>query len=170
MAPHFKFETATLTAGFFPVEIYHFPSVGRTCGIFKYRRVSKCTVELEKNLVSKDPLVGSSQEFPNNLLSLRVLRRIFVGSVDKKKSASAIACQGRSVRADQAAGLVRSQVPGHLGADAMLEPADGRTAQRTKDAVHGPLVVTQAVQYVLDSQPVRFGHTGLVGHGRHQRG
>jgi hypothetical protein len=26
------------------------------------------------------------------------------------------------------------------------------------------------VQYVLDSQPVRFGHTGLVGHGRHWRG
>ncbi len=74
------------------------------------------------------------------------------------------------MRADQAAGLVRSQVPGHLGADAVLEAADSGTGQRTKDAVHGPFVVTQAEQYVLDSQPVRFGHTGLIGHGRHQRG
>ena len=74
------------------------------------------------------------------------------------------------MRADQAAGLVGSQVPGHLRADVVLEAADSRTGERTKDAVHVPFVVTQAVQYVLDSQPVRFGHTGLVGHGRHWRG
>ena len=71
---------------------------------------------------------------------------------------------------DQAASLLRTQVPGHLGADVVLEAEDGRTGRRTKDAVHGAFVVTQAVQYVLDSQPVRFGHTGLVGHGRHRRG
>ena len=70
------------------------------------------------------------------------------------------------MRADQAAGLAGSQVPGHLRADVVLEAVEGRT----KDAVHVPFVVTQAVQYVLDSQPVRFGHTGLVGHGRHWRG
>jgi hypothetical protein len=81
-----------------------------------------------------------------------------------------LACQRQSVRADQATGLLRSQVPGHLGADVVLEPADGRTGQRTKDAVHLPFVVTQAVQCVLDPQPVRFGHAGLVGHGRHLRG
>jgi hypothetical protein len=81
-----------------------------------------------------------------------------------------IACQRQSVRTDQAAGLLRTQVPGHLGADVVLEAADGRTGQRTKDAVHGAFVVTQAVQCVLDSYPVRFGHTGLVGHGRHRRG
>jgi len=81
-----------------------------------------------------------------------------------------VACQRQSVRADQAAGLLRSQVPGHLGADVVLEAADGNTRQQTKDAVHVPFVVTQAVQYVLDSQPVRFGHTGLVGHGSHWRG
>ena len=74
------------------------------------------------------------------------------------------------MRDDQAAGLVGSQVPGHFGADVVLEAADGRTGQRTKDAVHVPFVVTQAVQYVLDSQPVRFGHTGLVGHGCRRRG
>ena len=60
------------------------------------------------------------------------------------------------MRVDQAAGLLRSQAPGHLGADVVLEAADGRTGQRTKGTVHGPFVVTQAVQYVLDPQPVRF--------------
>jgi hypothetical protein len=80
-----------------------------------------------------------------------------------------VACQRQSVHADQAAGLLRSQVPGHLGADVVLEAADGRTRQRTKDAVHVPFVVTQAVQYVLHPQPVRFGHTVLVGYGRHRR-
>ena len=74
------------------------------------------------------------------------------------------------MRADQAACLVGSQVPGHLRADVVLEAADGRTGERTKNAVHMPFIVTQAMQSVLDSQPVRFGHTGLVGHGRHWRG
>jgi hypothetical protein len=46
------------------------------------------------------------------------------------------------VRADQAAGLVGSQVPGHLRADVVLEAADSRTGERTKDAVHVPFVVT----------------------------
>src|SRR5271165_1709048 len=90
LVPHLKFETATLTTDFFPVEIYHSPSVRRACGVFKHRWVSKRTVELEKNLVSKNPLVGSSQEFPNNLLCLRVLRRIFVGSVDKNIGIQAV--------------------------------------------------------------------------------
>ena len=74
------------------------------------------------------------------------------------------------MRADQAAGLLRSQVPGHLGANAALEAADGRTGRWTKDAVHVPFVVTKAAQYVLDHPSVRFGHTGLVGHDRHRRG
>jgi hypothetical protein len=76
----------------------------------------------------------------------------------------------QSVRADQSAGLLRSQSPGHLCADVALEAADGRTGQWTKDAVHVPLVVTLAAQRILDPQPVRFGHTGLVGHGRHRWG
>jgi hypothetical protein len=74
------------------------------------------------------------------------------------------------VRADQSAGLLRGQAPGHLCADAALEAADGRTGQWTKDAVQLPFVITQAAQRVLDLQPLRIGHTGLVGHGRHRWG
>ena len=81
-----------------------------------------------------------------------------------------VACQPKSVRADQSAGLLSSQVAGYLGADVALETADGRTGQGTKDAVQVPFVVTQAAQCVLDPTPVRSGHTRFVGHGRHRLG
>src|SRR5262249_7708941 len=78
--------------------------------------------------------------------------------------------QRHSVRADQSTDLLRSQVPGPFGADLALEAADGLTGQRTKYAVQPPFVVTQALQRVLDPLPVRFGHSGLVRHGRPRRG
>ena len=74
------------------------------------------------------------------------------------------------MRADQSVGLLRGQAPGHLGADVVLEAADSRAGQWTKNAVHVPFVVTQAEQRFLDPQPVRSGHPRLVGHGRHRRG
>jgi len=74
------------------------------------------------------------------------------------------------VRVDQSARLVRSQAPGHLGADVALETADGRTGQRTKDPVRLPFVITQALERLLHPEPFRSGHPGLVGHGRHRRG
>jgi hypothetical protein len=88
--PHLKFETATLTTGFLPVEINYPPSVGRSGGALKHRWVSKRTVELDKHLVGKNPLAGSSQKFRNNLLSLRVLQRILVGSVDENVRIQAV--------------------------------------------------------------------------------
>ena len=42
------------------------------------------------------------------------------------------------MRADQSAGLLRGQAPGHLGADVVLETADSRTGQWTKNAVRVP--------------------------------
>ena len=120
------------------------------------------------------PGMGSLIDLPEVFSSIKDrMENVIVKSRLKARllhDLSGIACQRQSVRADQAAGLLRSQVPGHVGADVVLEAADGRTGQRTKDAVLVPFVVVQAVQYVLDSQPIRFGHTGLVGHGRHRRG
>ena len=75
-----------------------------------------------------------------------------------------------SVRTDQSTGLLRGQVTGSLGADLALEEADGLTAQSTEDAVHGPFVVTQVAQRLLDPPPVCFRHIGLVGHVRRRRG
>ena len=96
--PHLKFETATLTTGFLPVKINYFPSVRRSCRALKHRGVSKRTVELDKHLVGKNPLAGSSQKFRNNLLGLRVLRRIFVGSVDKNVRIQAVHDRDRAQR------------------------------------------------------------------------
>jgi hypothetical protein len=81
--PHLKFETAALATGFLPVEIYHIPSIRCTSRALKHRRVSKRAIKLDKNLISNDPFVVSSQKFSNKLLSFHVLWRILVGSVDK---------------------------------------------------------------------------------------
>jgi hypothetical protein len=70
------------------------------------------------------------------------------------------------MRADQSAGLLSSQVAGHLGANGALEPANRLTGQRTKDAVRVPFVVAQAEQHLLDPHPIRSGHSGLVWHSR----
>ena len=74
------------------------------------------------------------------------------------------------MRTDQSTGLLRGKVASALGADLALEEADGLTAQSTEDTVHGPFVVTQVTQRLLDPLPVRFGHIGLVGHVRRRRG
>ena len=75
--------------------------------------------------------------------------------------------QRRSVRADQSGGLLSSQSPGHLGADTVLEAANGHPGQPAKDAVRVPFVETQAEQCLLDPHPIRSGHIGFVGHGLH---
>ena len=76
----------------------------------------------------------------------------------------------RSVRPDQAVGLVLGKVTGNLRADVVLEAADGRTSQRTENAVHGALVVIEAMQCFLDLPSVCFGRTGLGGLGYRRRG
>ena len=67
------------------------------------------------------------------------------------------------MRVDQAVGLLCAQPTGNFGANVVLEVASGRTGQRAEDAVHGPLVVTQTMQCILDLPPVSFGHVGLGG-------
>ena len=57
----------------------------------------------------------------------------------------------------------------HPGADVALEATDSLAGQSAKDAVRAPFVVTELPQFLLDPDPVRSGHTGLVGHGRQER-
>jgi len=76
----------------------------------------------------------------------------------------------RSVRVDQSAGLLRSQLSSDCGANVTLETPDGCTSRRTKDTVRLALVVAQPVQRVLHPHPVNFGHTGLARHSRYRLG
>ena len=68
----------------------------------------------------------------------------------------------RSVRPNQAVSLLHSQVAGNLSTDVVLEAAYGRPGQWTKNAVHGSLVVMQAMQRFLHLPSTRAQKPSLA--------
>jgi hypothetical protein len=62
---------------------------------------------------------------------------------------------------DQAASLGSRKGPGRLGPNSPLKALDGGTRQRSKDAVHRPLVIPQATQRFLNLPPIGIRHVGL---------
>ena len=76
-------------------------------------------------LFASDPRflsIGSSQEFPNNLLCLRVLRRIFVGSVNKNVRIQAV--HDRNQASPQIFSIQR--FPKIFGGTKNSSPSEGR--------------------------------------------
>jgi hypothetical protein len=76
-----------------------------------------------------------------------------------------------SSRRDQAVGLVRREITGCVGSDALLEAADGCVGQWPENAVYWPFVVVQAMQRFLNLPAISRRHLGFRRqHARRLRG
>ena len=66
-----------------------------------------------------------------------------------------------SSRRNQAVRLVRREVTGCIGSDALLEAADGCVGQWPEDAVYRPFVIVQAIQRLLNLPAISCRHLGF---------